>query len=250
MAEKTKQVQRTNTSRSRKARGFRWRAFVALALFLNALILALSGIALYIAPMGRIAHATQWALLGLDKEQWETVHTVLSLVFVVIVFFHVKYNWRSLLAYLKDRVRKVYTMQKELAAATAITVLLLVISIYSLPPAQQIMDFSENLNDFWEARGIEAGYTVVSEEEAHAEVDVPINTGLRGYGRLTVQAIAEQTGISVDTALERLRAYGIEASPDETMLTLSGRTGYSPGELAAIIAGQPPESHEETASGE
>ena len=241
----------STTITRRKSRGFRWRAFVALTVFLNALILAISGIVLYVAPAGRIAHATEWALLGLDKDQWETIHTVLSLVFVIIVFFHVKYNWRSLLAYLKDRVRKVYSLQKELAVATALVLVVLVISIYNLPPAQQIMDLSENLNDFWETRGTEAGYYVMSEEEAHAdgtetagtETTANVTTELRGYGRLTVQEVAERAGISVETALERLRTYGIDATPDENMLTLSGRSGYTPGELAAIVQGIPPEKH-------
>ncbi|NPA91928.1 MAG: DUF4405 domain-containing protein [Chloroflexi bacterium] len=232
----------STAQRVRKRPLFRWRAFVALILFWHALILSLSGVVLYIAPVGRVAHAIEWRFLWLDKEQWEAVHTILGFSFLVIVFFHIKYNWRSLLAYLKDRVRKVYTLQRELVVATALTLLLLVISVYNLPPAQQILDLSETFDAFWEAWGTQAGYHVVTEEEAHEEGETP---PVRGYGRMTVRDVAEQAGIPVEVALERLRAYGVDASPDDNMLTLSGRSGFSPGELAGIIQGEPPESHGE-----
>ncbi len=42
-------------------------------------------------------------------------------------------------------------------------------------------------------------------------------------------------------ALSRLATYEVAAAPDDNMLTLSGRSGYTPGELAAIVRGEDPE---------
>jgi hypothetical protein len=47
-----------------------------LAAELAAAVLLISGIVLFIAPSGRIANTTQWALLWLDKGAWVNLHNV------------------------------------------------------------------------------------------------------------------------------------------------------------------------------
>ena len=47
---------------------FNFRALTSLTLLWMFLALLVSGVVLYIAPPGRIAHWTDWALLGLTKE--------------------------------------------------------------------------------------------------------------------------------------------------------------------------------------
>ncbi|MCD6320314.1 MAG: DUF4405 domain-containing protein [Candidatus Desulfofervidaceae bacterium] len=66
------------------------------------LLMAFSGAILYITPYGRIAYWTNWHLLGLDKAQWEAVHTVLSILFLIAACFHLYYNWRLFIHYLRN----------------------------------------------------------------------------------------------------------------------------------------------------
>ena len=53
---------------SPQARPFHKRGWVVFMVGLSAAILLISGIVLFIAPSGRIANTTQWALLWLDKD--------------------------------------------------------------------------------------------------------------------------------------------------------------------------------------
>jgi len=50
-------------------------------------ILLVSGVALYFAPSGP---ATVW---GIDKELWESLHTVAGFLFAGLVAVHLLINW-------------------------------------------------------------------------------------------------------------------------------------------------------------
>lgn len=250
-----KQVERKGPGRRYP---FQWRAYVSLLLLLAGVLLAVSGVVLYVAPSGRIAKTVEWRMLGFDKGQWEALHTVFGFVFLYFSYLHVRYNWRSILSYLRRKSGRLARLRKELALAGLTVTLLAVGSAYDLPPVKQIMGFGESFNDFWEFWGEDRGYYVVGEEEAHPEESAAegdasaqseaggqTKTSSRGYGRLSVADLAESEGVAAETALERLAEYGVKAEPDDNMLTLSGRTGYTPGELAAIIRGEDPDSYGE-----
>jgi len=259
----TNDTKKTEAKKPSKKYAFQWRAYVSLFLFLAGILLAFSGIILYIAPSGRIAKTIEWRPLGLDKDQWETLHTILGLVVLFFSYLHIRYNWRPIVSYFRRKLGDVVKLRKELAVATLTTLALVVSSIYYLPPVKQIMDFGESMNDFWECWGENQGYYVVSEEELHpedeentdvttgeetvseSESETTTSSSSKGYGRLTVEELAKDEGVPVETALERLAAYDVEAKPDDNMLTLSGRSGYTPGELSAIIRGEDPDDYSE-----
>ena len=56
---------------------FSWKPFTSFFILLSFVVLLLSGVVLYVAPPGRIANWTQWQF-GLDKEQWQALHTVFA----------------------------------------------------------------------------------------------------------------------------------------------------------------------------
>ncbi|NPA93476.1 MAG: DUF4405 domain-containing protein [Chloroflexi bacterium] len=224
----------TRSVPKRKAMAFRWRSFVSVFLFFQTIVLGISGVVLYIAPSGRIVNTYGWRFLLFTKEQWEAIHTIWGLAFIIVAIYHIKYNWRSFLGYMKARVKRLFNLRREFVAAVVVSVLLMVVSAANVPPVQQIMDFGENLNTYWEEHLSQS--TNLSGEEV-------LSHG--GYGRYTVADLAAQNNISVVTALERLKAYGIEAHATDDLLTLSEQSGYTPGELSAIIEGLPPEAHQE-----
>ncbi len=218
-------------SRSKRQR-FQWRAFVALSMFGILIALGLSGIALYIAPSGRLAQTLNWHWLGLSKSQWEAVHIVFSTFGLVVGYFHVQYNWRSIVGYFRRKVNQVIQWRREGLVATTIFLLLGFTAIADLPPAAQLVEWSEAIAQSWEVR---------ASEGPNAETGTKI---LGGYGRYTVAEIAAAAGISPQEAVERLAAYGVHTTADERLLDLSARGTFTPGELAAIIMGQDPSTHE------
>ena len=56
-----------------------------------------------------------------------------------------------------------------------------------------------------------------------------------GWGRKTVASTAKEYGIEIETALSKLKAKGIEARQGDNLRELSGKTGLTPLDIAAII---------------
>ena len=101
---------------------FQWRAFVTLFVTLSFVLIAASGIVLYVSPPGRVAHWSLWTLGGLDKEAWQGVHTVFAFLFVLAGAFHLYFNWRVFWSYLRSRLAAGIRMKRELALAAGLVV--------------------------------------------------------------------------------------------------------------------------------
>lgn len=129
---------------------FRGRPFVSVLVALSALIISVSGIILYIAPKGRVAHATNWTLFFLDKDGWGAIHTIFSYVFLVVAIIHLVFNWKVFVSYLKDKVTKALSFRKEWVVGFIVTVLIAVLTVFKVPPFQTIMDLGEAAKDAWE----------------------------------------------------------------------------------------------------
>jgi hypothetical protein len=246
----------TNRTTLGRSSRFYWRSFFSLFLLSTLALLSLTGIALYVAPSGRVAETIVWRFVWLDKTQWEAMHTVFSFLWIPVAVAHTALNWKPILAYVHDRARKAFAFKRELAWATILTVFFTVASVTNWPPVAQVMAFGEWFTTYWENQGRAAGYYVPTETEAHT-ITVPANTASsgssptasagtltvvaekRGVGRFTVLEVAQDAKLSVEEALARLEKLGVKASADEKLLALSGRSGYSPLDLDSIIRGKP-----------
>ena len=102
------------------AKPFSWRAFVTFYVVLSFLVIAVTGIVLFITPPGRIANWSDWRLLGFSKSQWQTVHTIFSFIFVVAASFHLFFNWRVILGYMAKRIHEGINKRRELAGAVTV----------------------------------------------------------------------------------------------------------------------------------
>ncbi len=225
-------------TRTHGKRTFQWRALVALLLLGAGTLLVVSGVVLYLAPSGRVAKTIEWRLLGLDKEQWEAVHTGFGFVFGALFAIHLRYNWRSILAYARRKAASAVRLRAELAWATLLTLGIFTTAALDLPPMRPVMDVGERMTDFWERWGENRGYYVPSEEELHDQ-DAPELEG-KGWGQMTVATLAETKGVPLEEALARLAAAGVEARPEDELLALSGRSGMTPRELADLVDPEAP----------
>jgi len=91
---------------------FHWKVFVSFYVVFSFLALAVSGIVLYVAPPGRVANWSVWQLLLLSKAQWQAVHTIVALAFLVAAGFHIYFNWKVLVAYVKSKLQAGIRMKR------------------------------------------------------------------------------------------------------------------------------------------
>lgn len=135
---------------SGSSRPFHKRGWVVFVIGLSALILLISGIVLFIAPSGRIAAATKWTLLWLNKDAWVNLHNVFAILFVVGLIWHLVFNWKPLSNYVISRASHHVNLWREMLAATAIVVLLVVLVAENLPPVDVLTDLSAYFrHEFW-----------------------------------------------------------------------------------------------------
>ena len=210
---------------------FSWRAFTSVLLFWTGLVMAVSGIVLFIAPSGRVARAAVWTLWGLDKDGWGAVHTILSFLFTIFAVIHVALNWKPLVSYLKDRVTRTIKLRREWAGATLASILVCALTILAVPPFQSIMDLGDGIKEGWETRLLQGsdilphteGFTV-EEFAANYRVDpVAVRRALKELG--LEEITAETTFGDLAASLNR--------TPLELYRQVSARVAQPAGDAAA-----------------
>jgi hypothetical protein len=200
------------------SRRFRWRAFTSLYITLSFLVLASSGAVLFMAPPGRVANWSRWTLGALDKAGWQAVHTVFALLFLVAGSFHLFFNWRVLLSYLRARLAEGARVKRELLAAGGLATAVLALTISGAPPFATVMALGESAKNGW----------VPPEAEPplpHAEL-------------MTLEKLAAATALPLEAVLRNLEASGIDgAAPGITLAAIASRAGLTPQQVYVKLRG-------------
>ncbi len=200
----------------KKTTRFHTRGFTSLLTTCSFLLLAITGIVLYISPKGRVAHWTGWTVLGIDKEQWSDIHMIVSLLFLISAAFHLYFNWRIFWGYIKKRLEASLNLKLEMLLALAITLLCCIGVFLHWPPFSLIPDGRLALQNYWEQRSAPA-------PAPHAE-------------EFTLTRLADQIGLPVETVLKRLQDAGInDASALDKVGDLATRHNKTPNQLFQIV---------------
>jgi len=194
-----------------RGKKFSWRAFISLYMTFSFLIMILSGIILYLAPAGRIAKWTHIYILGLEKDQWQAIHTIFTFIFVIAGGFHLWYNWKPFVSYLRNKLQAGFTLRKELYVSTLVTVFLFVVILFNAPPFSTIMDWGEELKDSWATEETEPPVP-------HAE-------------SMTFGELAQTIDKPVENLISVLRAQNIIVKEEEVVKDAAGRYNLSPMQL-------------------
>lgn len=201
----------------KQTRRLHLRGFISLLTALSFLIMTVSGVILFITPQGRIAYWLDWTFLGISKTQWGDMHITTSLLFALAGLWHTWLNWRALVSYFHDKVKKAVALKAELAVAALITLFCTVGGIYKTPPLSYIL----SLNDF-----IKESWVKTPEDEpiiSHAEL-------------LSLKNFLKRVDIELEPALAELNRQGIKVSgPDEKLLDISRNNGKSPAAIYKIL---------------
>ena len=190
--------------------GFSYRGFVSMLVFGTFLVMAVTGVVLYVTPPGRVAHWTDWTLLGLGKDDWAAVHISASLIFVAAGLLHLANNWKPFLHHLRERAARIGTPRREAVAAFAGVGLIVGGSIADVPPFSYLMRVNELAKGMW---SLQAGR------------EPP-------FGRAeeaTIAVLAGRMQRPPEALVEALRSRGLEVGdPAEVVRQVADRNGMTP----------------------
>ena len=82
------------------------RSIIDLLLTVTFVVLAITGIGLYLAPSGRIANSLNWTFLGLDKETLTLIHTYFGFIMIGLVAVHLIIEFHSMLVMLRSALKR------------------------------------------------------------------------------------------------------------------------------------------------
>jgi uncharacterized iron-regulated membrane protein len=104
---------------SEKKKPFNKRAFISIALFVSGISLPFSGL---------MNHKLQVDQLTVERHFWMSVHNSAAILFAILAFLHVSYNWPVLTNYIKKA--KGIFIRKE--ALTAIALVIVILGLITL----------------------------------------------------------------------------------------------------------------------
>ncbi|MFP4500694.1 MAG: DUF4405 domain-containing protein [Candidatus Hydrogenedentota bacterium] len=195
---------------------FHYRGFFSLLLFSSFSILLFSGVILYFTPKGRVAHWTGWTMLGLEKEEWSSIHIVLSLIVIVSAGFHLYYNWTIFWCYITHKAQATLNLKREITLALLICVVTFVGTLYEAPPFSTIIKWNDAVKVYWETHSARAPKPNTEE--------------------FSIKRLANEVDMPLDQVIERLEEAGIPVEdPSITVKELGKAHGLAPSQLFAIV---------------
>ena len=198
------------------------RKVTSLTAALSFLLMMVTSIVLYIVPQGRVAYWANWKLWGLTKTDWGNIHITLGFLFLIALVLHMYYNWKPLIAYLKDKARRLTVVTPEFNIALLLTVACLVGTYFAVPPFAWVI----TLNDHFKESGAKKygeppyGHAELSSLKTFAKkMNLDLEKSLRllgeaGYGvadsDTTLQEIADKYDLAPQHVYETVKTAAIE----------------------------------------
>ena len=115
-----------------------------MTMLLSAIVLVVNSLVLYVVPEGRVAYWANWSFWGLSKSQWGEQHTTVGFLFIMASTLHIYYNWKPILAYMKNKAREIQVFTGAFNVALALSLFFIVGTYYRIPPMSTILDISDH----------------------------------------------------------------------------------------------------------
>ena len=190
------------------------RRYASLFLLWSFVVLAATGLVLYVMPHGRVAYWTGWRFLGLDKDQWTALHLTFAVVMLVAGGIHLYLNWAAVLRYLGSAGKALFS--KECLVSLLISLVLVVTSICSLPPSSTVVDVGERAKGIWPKPVARAPFP-------HAEL-------------LPLRKLCRRVGVVPQAAVTLLEKRGLKGvALDRSLKELATENHTSPDKIYALI---------------
>ncbi len=181
------------------------------------IIMSITGLVLYIVPAGRVAYWTNWELMGWTKTDWDNIHILSSLLFIVAGIFHTYLNWKPLMNYFRDKVTHSVKLRKELVISSVISLWVVISSLYAIPPLGYLLDFNAYIKTVW---------------ITHDDYEPPF-----GHAELlTLKVFAKKMDIDLARAVRELKDKGIKfTNTEETLEEIAKNNNTSPMNIYLLI---------------
>lgn len=194
------------------------RKITSLTATLSFILMVVTSLILYIVPQGRVAYWADWRLWGLTKTQWGDIHINVGLLFLLALSLHIYYNWKPLMAYLKDRARRMKIFTPAFNVALIVCVVTVAGTLFLMPPFSWVLDFNTSLKDAGAIKYGEPPY-------GHAELS-------------SLSAFTKKVGIDVVAARQRLENKGfLLAGDDQRLVDIASINTTTPKALYEVMRG-------------
>ena len=192
------------------------RKITSLTMLLSFVALVITSIILYVVPQGRVAYWSDWHLWGMTKTEWGNLHINLGLLFLLAGLLHIFYNWSVIIAYLKNRARKIKIFTPSFTAAFSLVVLVGVGTYVEMPPMSSVIQLGDAIKSSGAEKYGEPPY-------GHAELS-------------SLRLFAKKQDLNLERSIKLLQEAGIEgANGEKTLAAMATANGLSPQQLYAII---------------
>jgi hypothetical protein len=192
------------------------RRITSLTASLAFILMVLTSVILYIVPQGRVAYWADWHLWGLTKTDWGNIHINLGLLFLIALSFHIYYNWKPLINYMKDRAKNVKIFTGEFNTALVITIAFVVGTYLMVPPFSWILSLNDHFKDSGAVKYGEPPY-------GHAELS-------------SLKTFAKKLNLDLSKSMELLNKAGYPIEDDTVTLQAIGkRYGIAPQQIYETV---------------
>ena len=192
------------------------RKITSMTMLLSLIVLTINSIMLYVVPEGRIAYWADWKFWGLTKGDWGAQHTTVGVLFLIAGVLHIFYNWKPILAYMKNKTRQIRVFTGSFNVALVVTAIFVVGTYYNIPPMSTILHISESIKD-------SAAVTYGEPPYGHAESS-------------TLKMFAKRENLDIGKSMELLEEAGIQVNGKEDILKdVAGANNRSPKQIYDIM---------------
>lgn len=187
-----------------------------MTLFLSLIVLIINSLVLYVVPEGRVAYWADWKFLGLSKVDWGEQHTTIGFLFAAAGLLHLYYNWKPIVAYMKNKAREVKVFTGAFNVAMALTIVFIVGTFFHIPPMSTILNISEGFKTRASQKYGEPPY-------GHAETS-------------SLKLFTRREGIDLPKSMELLKAAGINFTDEkQTIKDIANQNMKSPQQIYEVI---------------
>jgi hypothetical protein len=192
------------------------RKITSMTMLLSLIVLAINSIILYVVPEGRVAYWADWKFFGLTKGDWGAQHTTVGVLFLIAGILHIYYNWKPILAYMKNKTRQIKIFTGSFNVAMVLTAIFVVGTYYNIPPMSTILHISESVKDSAADKYGEPPY-------GHAESS-------------TLKMFAKRENLDVEKSIDLLREAGITVQGSQDIIKdIASINKQSPQQIYEII---------------
>ena len=187
-----------------------------MTMLLSLLVLILNSVILYVVPEGRVAYWADWKFFGLTKGDWSAQHTTVGVLFLIAGLLHIYFNWKPIVAYMKNRARQVKVFTASFNVALVLTVIFVVGTYYNIPPMSTILEISDSFKD-------SASDTYGEPPYGHAESS-------------SLKMFTKRENLDLEKSIALLREEGVTVEgPQDTLKAIAKTNNRSPQQIYEII---------------